>query len=63
MLQRLQLILRETESKIIKQDIFAASNLYSPATDAIQKTFGKILWPITWLDGAGCGENPIGGIR
>jgi enamine deaminase RidA (YjgF/YER057c/UK114 family) len=56
--QRLHLVLREHEAAIVKLDVFAPVEDYPAAMQAMQKTFGKTAWPVTWLDGASCAESP-----
>jgi enamine deaminase RidA (YjgF/YER057c/UK114 family) len=32
-------------------------------TDALRNSFGRVDWPITWVEGAACGSEPIAGIQ
>jgi len=31
--------------------------------DALRRTCGRVDWPVTWVEGAGCGRQPIAGLQ
>ena len=35
----------------------------APSTEALEKNFGRVDWPITWADGAACNGSPIAGVQ
>jgi enamine deaminase RidA (YjgF/YER057c/UK114 family) len=63
MLQRLSDALGDSGYQIVKQDVFGPVALYGPTVELLKSAYGKITWPVMWVDGSGCGENTIGGMH
>ena len=43
--------------------VFGNVNASSAANDALRKIFGRVDWPVTWVEGADCTGKPIAGIQ
>jgi enamine deaminase RidA (YjgF/YER057c/UK114 family) len=37
--------------------------MHAPAVEAMRRIFGQPAWPMTWVEGAGCGRQPIAGLQ
>jgi enamine deaminase RidA (YjgF/YER057c/UK114 family) len=62
-LPRLKHVLSECGATIVKLDFFAPAQGYKSALQILHDNFGEISWPVTWADGGGCADRPIGGIQ
>lgn len=49
--QELADVVREREATIVSQTVFGDAATYVDGVAAIEAAFGKIEWPVTWLDG------------
>jgi enamine deaminase RidA (YjgF/YER057c/UK114 family) len=49
--QQLADVVREREATIVSQTVFGDTARYAEGVAAIEAAFGKIEWPVTWLDG------------
>jgi enamine deaminase RidA (YjgF/YER057c/UK114 family) len=43
--------LKEEDAKIITQDFFGSCSLYDECIHSLEKVFGGINWPVTWIEG------------
>jgi len=43
--------------------VFGKCNASGAVTDSLRKVFGSIDWPITWVEGTGCGKHPLAGLQ
>jgi len=50
-------VVREREATILSQTVFGDAATYVDGVAAIEAAFGKIEWPVTWLDG---GQGTLG---
>jgi enamine deaminase RidA (YjgF/YER057c/UK114 family) len=60
---RLSHTLQEFDATILNLLVFGSVEAYAAATEAMRRVLGKIDWPLTWVEGAGCSEHPIAGIH
>jgi enamine deaminase RidA (YjgF/YER057c/UK114 family) len=63
MFRRLAFALNETEATILKLMVYGSVETNAAATEVMQRAFGKVDWPVTWVEGAPCGEGPIAGMQ
>jgi enamine deaminase RidA (YjgF/YER057c/UK114 family) len=61
--RRLDHSLRESGATILKLMIYGPVKMAAPATAEMQRVFGKINWPVTWVEGLPCDCAPIAGIQ
>jgi enamine deaminase RidA (YjgF/YER057c/UK114 family) len=43
--------------------VFGNVNTSAAANDTLRKVFGRVDWPVTWVEGADCAGKPIAGIQ
>ncbi len=60
---RLSHTLQEFDSTILNLTVFGSIDAYAAGMEAMRRVFGKIDWPLTWIEGADCGNLPIAGIH
>lgn len=61
MFDRLGEVISDTSASITQQYVFGGCRYYDEGIRAIEKTCGKIDWPVTWIQGDGCtGEDLTG---
>jgi enamine deaminase RidA (YjgF/YER057c/UK114 family) len=60
---RLSASLKEFDATVLKLMVFGAVRAHAPAVEALRRIFGKPAWPLTWVDGAGCGRQPVAGLQ
>ena len=48
---------------ILKLMVFGATAAGAAATEAMQRTFGHVDWPVSWIEGNSCNALPIAGIH
>ena len=60
---RLSHTLQEFDATILNLLVFGSVDACVAGTEAMRRVFGKIDWPMTWVEGAGCGEHPIAGVH
>ena len=61
--RRLDRMLKENEATILKLMIYGPVNAAAPATEAMQCVFGRVNWPVTWVEGRLCDNAPIAGVQ
>ena len=61
--RRLAARLRETAATPVHLLGFGQVGASAATADALQKLFGRLDWPITWVEGADCNAAPIAGIQ
>src|ERR1017187_2389599 len=63
MFSRLAVALKDLDATIIHLMIFGSINDSAAGTEAMRQIFGNIDWPVTWVEGAACDDNPIAGMQ
>jgi len=61
--QRLAGWLREQEAVPLHLLVFGNTHAKAAAVEAFRKNFGRMDWPLTWVAGAACNDNPVAGIQ
>lgn len=62
-LRRLKRALDEHEAVVVKQDIFGPIVLARGTLGLMRWLFGRLDWPVTWLEGGACTSRPIAGMQ
>jgi enamine deaminase RidA (YjgF/YER057c/UK114 family) len=63
MFNRLNLALRESATTLVKLIAFGSATAWPAAEEAMRRVFGRIDWPVTWVEGTPCNDDPIAGIQ
>ena len=63
MFGRLAATLEELDTTIVYLMVFGPINANAAGTEAMRQFFGKLDWPVTWVEGAACDGGPIAGIH
>jgi enamine deaminase RidA (YjgF/YER057c/UK114 family) len=63
MFSRLTRALEEAEAALVSLMIFGSTSAHGAAEEAMRRAFGRIDFPVTWVEGAACGEDPIAGMQ
>ncbi len=63
MFSRLALVLKESEATLVHLMVFGSIPAGAAAMQAMRRLFGRIDWPVTWVEGASCGGGPIAGMQ
>ena len=61
--QRLRRHLALQDARPLHLQVFGAVSACAPAMAALHKVFGRVDWPVTWVEGAACGGATIAGIQ
>ena len=62
-LRRLKRVLDEHEAVVVKQDFFGPIVLAKGILSLTRWLFGRLDWPVTWLEGGACAGRPIAGMQ
>ena len=62
MFRRLSISLKKLDATVTKLIVFGATSACAAGTEAMRRVFGKSDWPVTWVEGASCYDQPIAGI-
>lgn len=60
---RLASYIQNENAQIILQDFFGSCALYGDCILAIEKAFGKVNWPVTWIEGNGTKKQKMTGTQ
>jgi len=63
MFNRLAVSLKELEATVIQMLVFGSVSASVAGKEAMQRHFGNIDWPVTWVEGAACDGSPIAGLQ
>ena len=63
MFSRLAVALEELDATIVHLMVFGSVNASAAGMKAMRQFFGKLDWPVTWVEGAACDGGPIAGIH
>ena len=61
--RRLEVVLKASDAAILKLMIYGPVKMAAPATEAMQRVFGTVNWPVTWVEGLSCNGAPIAGLQ
>lgn len=53
----------DQEVTILNLLVFGNIRAHTPTGDALRQVFGRVDWPVTWVEGAACDDAPIAGIQ
>lgn len=62
-LRRLKRALDEHDAAVVKQDIFGPAVLARGTLGLMRWLFGRLDWPVTWIEGGACTSRPIAGMQ
>ena len=51
MFERLARFVHERDAQIVAQDVYGNCELHTDGIRALERTCGKIEWPVTWIEG------------
>ena len=63
MFTRLALALKDSETTPVSLMIFGSVSAQPAAGEAMRRVFGRIDWPVTWVEGAACDDQAIAGLQ
>jgi enamine deaminase RidA (YjgF/YER057c/UK114 family) len=63
MFSRLALALKDEDTTMINLMVFGSVKAHAAAEEAMRRVFGRIDWPVTWVEGAACDDHPIAGMQ
>ena len=63
MFSRLAVVLEELDATVVYLMVFGPVNASAAGMEAMRQLFGKLDWPVTWVEGAACDGGPIAGIH
>jgi len=62
LVHRLATVLREKNAVVVRHDIFGLNSVHLEMTSALQREFGILDWPVTWMGGKAPAGNDMGGM-
>jgi enamine deaminase RidA (YjgF/YER057c/UK114 family) len=63
MVRRLAAILGDKDASIVRQEVFGSIAAHPQTLRALQREFGSVDWPVTWVGGSGSGNGDISGMH
>jgi enamine deaminase RidA (YjgF/YER057c/UK114 family) len=60
---RLAVALKEMDATIVHLTVFGSISANAAGMETMRRQFGRIDWPITWIEGAACDGSPIAGLQ
>jgi enamine deaminase RidA (YjgF/YER057c/UK114 family) len=63
MFRRLALALKDSDTTLVKLMVFGSVRAHPAAEQAMRQVFGRIDWPMTWVEGAAHHDEPIAGMH
>jgi enamine deaminase RidA (YjgF/YER057c/UK114 family) len=63
MFRRLATALKDSNAAPAHLMVFGSVSAHPAAVEAMRRVFGRVDWPVTWVDGAGCDGHPIAGLQ
>lgn len=63
MINRLAVTLKNADKTIVNLMVFGSVSACPAVDEAMRRVFGLIHWPVTWVEGAACGDQPIAGMQ
>ena len=59
----LALALKDADATLVNLMIFGSVSAHPAADEAMRRVFGRIDWPVTWVEGAAYDDHPIAGMQ
>jgi enamine deaminase RidA (YjgF/YER057c/UK114 family) len=63
MFSRLAVALKDTDTTPVQLMVFGSVRAWPAANEAMRRIFGRIDWPVTWVEGAAGDHHPIAGLQ
>ncbi len=63
MFDRLAVTLNDAGKTIVNLMVFGSVSACPAADEAMRRVFGRINWPVTWVEGAACDNQPVAGLQ
>ncbi len=63
MFSRLALVLKDSDTTLANLMVFGSVSAHPAGDKAMRRVFGRIDWPVTWVEGAACDDHPIAGMQ
>lgn len=63
MVYRLAAVLQERDAGIVRHEIFGPISTHSETISALKREFGRLDWPVTWVEGQACTSQSISGMH
>ena len=63
MFSRLAVALKEADTKVANLMVLGSLSAQPAADQAMRRVFGRIDWPVTWIEGAAGDDHPIAGMQ
>jgi enamine deaminase RidA (YjgF/YER057c/UK114 family) len=63
MVRRLALALRDREASVVRHEVFGAIAAQPEIIAALNREFGRLDWPVMWVEGGVCEGQPISGMN
>jgi enamine deaminase RidA (YjgF/YER057c/UK114 family) len=63
MFRRLALALQDSDTALVKLMVFGSVSAHPAAEEAMRRVFGRIDWPVTWVEGAAGNGDPVAGMQ
>jgi len=54
---------KEADATMVNLMIFGSISAHPAAEEAMRRVFGRMDWPVTWVEGGSCDDQPIAGIQ
>ena len=63
LLWRLDSFLREQGGTVVRHEVFGALEARAETLGRMNRLFGGLTWPVTWLEGLSCNAAPVAGMN
>jgi len=60
---RLAAALRELDAVVVHLLVYGDTAAAQAGSEAMRRILGEVDWPVTWVEGAACGQGPIAGLQ
>ena len=60
---RLAVALKDSDTTLVNLMVFGSVRAHAAADEAMRRIFGRIDWPVTWVEGAAGDDQPIAGMH
>jgi enamine deaminase RidA (YjgF/YER057c/UK114 family) len=60
---RLAVALKNTDTTLVNLMVLGSVRARPAADEAMRRIFGRINWPVTWVEGAACDDQPLAGLQ